>query len=284
MVQQLSLTAQVPSSKVERLLLTLQTLTGNVYSNMNQHSVILKPRYPFTPEPVAGSVVQIESYRVRMNRLWESGHPKTFRESLKTMKSPGLETETGTTVSGDSITKQSGRELSDSIWTLQLSDIPAGGKNPVLVQNIYETTIYETDDVIGYLDELGYMHETEFWSNGVRFYYGDVIVELCHMYVLDNGKRSGSTPDEAQKSEPNTGPASTLSSLKLFDQSGTCNLKAFVNIGRLNDIESISLGTNQLEALKRELSELVELHIPDRTMMDSRLNSRIATSSLHRKQ
>lgn len=271
MVQQLSLTAQVPSSKIERLLLTLETLTGNISSPMHQHSVILKPRYPFTPELTPGKFLQIESYRIRMNRIWEDGFPSTFLD----------ETGEGLNVFGESITKPN-PNINSSIWTLQLTDIPAGGKNPVLIQNIYETTIYQTDDVIGYLDELGYMHEAEFWTDGVRFYYGNVIIELSHLYVLHSRQQS-SAPIEVQEDgmvvDPTPQPESKTSRLCLLDSSGACHVKAYVNIGALNDLESAGVGIKQLELLKRELSEIVELRIPDRTAMDSRINSRIAGSA-----
>lgn len=287
MVQQLSLTAQVPSTKINRLLLTLKTLTGNIQSEMNQHSVILKPRYPFTPEIIPGKVMQIESYRIRMNRIWERKNNSiiTFSDLINSLNNEKL-----IEIKGDSITKQDSNGLNSSIWTLQLSDIPAGGKTSVSIQNIYETTIYQTDDVIGYLDELGYMHETEFWNNGIRFYYNNVIIEIYQLYTLDDEKNNNViidadsemiNDDPTQSTSNNKDPKNDSSSLhlKLLDPSGTCFLKSYVNVGSLNDIESVSLGTRQLETLKKELSELVELHVPDRTAMDSRINSRIASSN-----
>lgn len=271
MVQQLSLTAQVASPRIERLLLTLETLTGNIYSPMHQHSVILKPRYPFTPEPIPGKFIQIESYRIRMNRIWEKGFPKEFLNKD--------EKENEADVFGESITKPN-PNVNSSIWTLQLTDIPAGGKNSVLIQNIYETTIYQTDDVIGYLDELGYMHEAEFWTDGVRFYYGNVIIELSRLYVLST-KQQSTAPIEIKADEMVIDPVedSETSKLSLLDPTGTCHVKAYVNVGALNDLESAAIGIKQLESLKKELSEIVELHIPDRTAMDSRINSRIASSA-----
>ena len=260
MVQQLTLTAQIPSKSVSRLLLTLKTLTGNIQSDMNVHTVILKPRYPFMPEQIAGKVVQIESYRVRMNRIWEKGHPTSLVHN---------NIHTDVTILGDSITRRDNESLNSSIWTLQLSDIPAGGQNPVLIQNIYETTIYQTDDIIGYLDELGYIHETEFWTYGTRFYYGNVIIEITQIYVND----TAAVRDlEAEFSNKDI----TLTTLKLLDPSRSYHIKAYVNVSSLNDLESVAVGVKSLEALKKELSELVELKIPDRLAMDSRINSRIA--------
>lgn len=310
MVQQLSLTAQVPALKLQRLLLTMQTLTGNISSPMHQHTVILKPRYPFTPEHVPGKYTQIESYRVRMTRIWESGYGRTFGEDV--MNAGEQDVITGESITGRNNSGNNGGNngadsgINSSIWTIQLSDIPAGGKNSVLIQNIYETTIYQTDDVIGYLDELGYMHETEFWKYGVRYYYGNVIIEVSKLYVLDktapatamvptatattvsdaivveddtigiaaDGDSNNNRTNEDKDTMQNKG-----AKLRLLDGSGQSSVKAFVNVGALNDLESAAIGIKQLESLKKELADIIELSIPDRTTMDSRMNSRIAGSS-----
>lgn len=258
---------------------------------MHVHSVILKPRFPYVPEIIAGKVSQIESYMIRINRVWEDGYPeqlvreKNDNDNIKKI------------VSGDSITVND-ENLNESIWTIQLSDIPAGGKNSVLIQNILEATIYETDDVIGYLDELGYMHESEFWTNGLRFYYGNVIIELTQIYVIDPENPQLPTTSESNdvieiNTVTNTTDTDTdikiidsknlKKNLKLFNTLGSYHLKTFVNVGALNDIENISIGVKQLENLKKELSETVTLKIPDRTLMDSRINSRIANTGMAQK-
>lgn len=256
MVQQLSLVALVKSNNLKKLLLTLKALTGQHAQPMHQHTVILKPRYPYTPDPSPGKVTHIESYRIRMTRIWEAEYSIDESESLF----------------GDSI-KHQGDSINNSIWTLQLSDIPAGGKTQVSIQNMYETTIYETDDIIGYIDELGYMHETEYWVNGVRFYHGDVIIEVMRLFVADNDKDSeASLVDLSNESKD-------ITALKLLNPTGCFMMKAFVNVGEVTDLESVAIGTRQLDNLKKELEEVVTLTIPDRTTMDSRINSRIASGN-----
>lgn len=263
MVQQLSLAASALPGNLEKLLLTLKALTGQYAQPMHQHTIILRPRYPFTPEPAPGKVTQIESYRIRMTRIWDSDSKLTVSETLF----------------GESIKKQD-TSINDSIWTLQLSDIPAGGKTQVSIQNIYETTIYETDDIIGYLDELGYMHETEYWVNGVRFYYGDVIIELSRLYIQDDNKNANNaSSNEAQidLTEETSVIDGAKSKLKLLNPNGSYFMKAFVNVGEVTDLESVAIATRQLDNLKKELEEVVTLRIPDRTSMDSRVNSKIAS-------
>jgi len=227
---------------------------------MNIHSVILKPRFPFTPEIIPGKVSQIESYRVRMNRVWETGHPSDIATTDE--------------VWGHSITSVDS-SLNDSIWTIQLSDIPLAGQNSVLVQNIHESTIYETDDIIGYLDELGYMHENEFWINGLRFYYGNIVMELTQLYIIDKSTTSQSNEiDLTLKGESNQNTSLdkiNQKKLKVFNSKGSYHLKCFINIGSLNDLENVSYAIKQLEILKKELSEIVDLKVPDRTLMDIKI-------------
>lgn len=233
MVQQLSLASSFRDDQLNTVEKTLQALTGLRSEPLSRHTVILKPKFPYTPDSNA-KLNQVESYRVRMTRVWESDGQWT----------------------GESVFDNNA--ITDSIWTIQLSDIPAGGNRPVSIQNIHEATIYKTDDIMGYMDELGYMPETEFWSKGQRFYYNDAVIELFRLYV----KNQTSTDK--------------LVVLKLLDGSGSWQVRSFVNVSKLNDLDSVTKGVKELEALKKDLTGLIDLQVPDRADMDSRIGSRIA--------
>ncbi|TID19829.1 hypothetical protein CANINC_003712 [Pichia inconspicua] len=261
MVQQLSLTASLKQNNLEMLLLTLKALTGHNAQPMHQHTVILKPRYLYSPDPSPGKVAQFESYRLRMTRMWEVDYPIDVSESLF----------------GDSVRSRN-NSLNESIWTLQLSDIPAGGKTQVSIQNMYETTIYQTDDMIGYIDELGYIHETEYWVNGVRFYYDDVIIEVMRVFIADNDATRKVDSINQSFADCST-ETDSFTPLKLLSSDGRFFMRAMVNVTDVTDLESVATGTRQLDHLKRELEEVVTLRIPDRTSMDSRINSRIASGN-----
>ncbi|KAG7735131.1 hypothetical protein KL948_000697 [Ogataea haglerorum] len=218
MVQQLSLYAATRSADV--LLITLESLTGMRPQPMEQHTVVLRPKFPFRPEQKAGKINQIESYRIRMTRKGGADD----RELMSDLQST---------------------RWNNCIWTLQIADIPAAGKRPVLVQNLYETTIVQADDILGYMDELGYMPETEYWVRGVRFFYNDVIIEVFRVYHWKEQQ-------------------------ELLDPK--YQVRCVVNVARLNDLDSVARGTKQLEALKTELSGLIELDLYERTSLDGRVN------------
>ncbi|QPG74155.1 hypothetical protein FOA43_001479 [Brettanomyces nanus] len=289
MVQQLSLTSSVPENQFRTVRITLRALTGLRPEPLARHTIILKPKFPFTPEQSAGKVSQVDSYRIRMVRVWEM-------EST----SDHMDVSDDQFLLGESISDRSSESTrNESIWTMQLSDIPAGGNRPVSIQNIYEATVYKTDDIIGYMDEFGYMPEIEFWTKGYRYYYNDIIIEVFRLYVRSKDGSSDRKPvsddDTTEKKEEldelnNNDDADAgkdemmdvdkpqhLIKIALLDKSCRYQVKCFVNVSKLNDLDSVAKGVKELEMLKKELGGMIDLHVPDRTYMDSRLNSRIAS-------
>lgn len=288
MVQQLLLTASVSKAQFVPFKIALQTLTGMNPEPLARHTVILRPRFPYLPEKTTTKADPVETYRIRMTRVWDvadSGSMETNNtadenseevgkaaekventESMKQNTTDGTSTEAGQsthTLVADSVFDQSPEtSKNNSIWTIQLSDIPAAGKRPVSIQNIYEATIYKTDDVLGYVDELGYMPETEFWTRGLRFYYNDVVViEVVRFYIStrSTGAQNGPVP------------------LRPVDKSASYHIRCFVDVANLNDLDNVARGVKQLEHLRTQLAGLIDLHVPDRRNMDSRLNSHIAS-------
>ncbi len=66
------------------------------------------------------------------------------------------------------------------------------------------------------------------------------------------------------KDENNT---TNLSEVRLVDPARTFFVKAYVNVEKITDLDSIAKGTNELEKLRYELIELFQLQIPDRNAM-----------------
>ncbi|GME83455.1 unnamed protein product [[Candida] boidinii] len=127
-----------------------------------------------------------------MSRVWDTPI-STLENTTTTTNTINTDKEK---LLGDSIFDESTRN--DSIWTIQLSDIPAAGKRIVSTQAIYETTIFETDDIIGYIDELGFIPELEFWNKGVRFYYNDLIIEIFRLYIKSPVQPPTAAEDEEE--------------------------------------------------------------------------------------
>lgn len=242
MVLQLSLGNVVDN--YDGLVRALDTVTGFSGVEIRRQSVILTPRFPYDPPEQAGQINQVQSHKMRLTRLWD--------ESLGAF----------------SLLKDQQTAGNGQIWTIQLSDIPIAGDNLFTNQNIQETTICQSDDIFGYLDELGYKTETEFWVRAKRWYWGDVIVEVSETLVQDREVEGEGEP----KGKVNIKPLG-----------GKRLVRAMVNVLNMNDIESINRGKRQLEALKKELHEIVHLVVPDRSSMDSRVGSKLATAGMRGK-
>lgn len=292
MVQQLLLTASVSKAQFVPFKIALQTLTGMNPEPLARHTVILQPKFPYIPEKTVTKADPVETYRIRMTRVWNepsagdiaddnerdlksNDDTDGVNESANSAGNSGKKFDKAPEIVtagsrqdcqspiGDSVFDQSPEtSRNNSIWTIQLSDIPAAGKRPVSIQNIYEATIYKTDDVLGYVDELGYMPETEFWARGLRFYYNDIVViEVLRLYISSKPTSAGN------RSVP----------LRPVDSSVSYHVRCFVDVANLNDLDNVARGVKQLEHLRTQLAGLIDLHVPDRRNMDSRLNSHIAS-------
>lgn len=237
MVLQLSLGAIVDDLlALER---SMDTITGFPGVEIRRQSVILTPRFPYDPPEQAGQINQIQSHKMRLTRVWDDSEDPI------------------------SLLKKHEKDVDLSgVWTFQLSDIPIAGDNHFTNQNIHETTVYQSDDIFGYIDELGYKTETEFWTMGKRWYWGDIIIELTNLLVQDN---------------------EILDSLKLKPLSEKWMIRTMVNVLAINDIDSINRGKRQLEALKKEIFDVVKLTVPERSSMDSRVGSKLANVNISRK-
>ncbi|CDK25478.1 unnamed protein product [Kuraishia capsulata CBS 1993] len=263
MVQQVSLMSTIAASQYNLTQLTLMSLTGMRPLDLSTHTVTLKPKFPFKPEVVAGKVNQIEQYRIRMNRVWDA----PLLEEIEKLDEGEIK--------GQSIfeTGENAIKNLQDIWTLQVSEIPLAGKRTTSSQTIYEITVCDTDDILGYLDELGYMPETEFWTKGSRFFYNDVIIEVFKIFQ-GKPKSPQAENDEFAMETDETGETE----LEELDSAKKFFVKACINVAKITDVDNLTKASKQLETLKTELSGLFELEMPNRVAMDSRLNSRIVSA------
>ncbi|QLG71571.1 hypothetical protein HG535_0B06150 [Zygotorulaspora mrakii] len=139
-------------------------------------------------------------------------------------------------------------------WALSMSDIPAAGKSrKVSMQTISESIILTTggtnSSTSSFLKELGYVPEYRYITVGVKFYMAnDMVLDIQKLWDLRNDR-----------------------SLQITK--GGYLIKAYVNVNRSTDIERINQAETALLSLQKELQGYVDLVVPDRKAMDSRLNN-----------
>ena len=111
------------------------------------------------------------------------------------------------------------------------------------------------DSFLQFLEDLGYDVINQFWMKGVRFFHGDIVIEIFKVFIRDDEK-------DAEKDKIR---------LKLLDPSNTFQIRAYVNVPKSTDVELINQGTKDLLKLQDFLKNLIKLEIPDRMFMDSRV-------------
>lgn len=138
-------------------------------------------------------------------------------------------------------------------WCLSMSDIPAAGNSrKVSMQTISQSIILSTGGVdsstSSFLRESGYVPDFQYVTVGVKFYMvNDLVLEIQKIWDINENR-------------------------SLQVSKGGFLVKAHINVNRATDIERINQAEAALLALQKELQGYVELSVPDRKAMDSRLD------------
>lgn len=292
MGHQLLLCSSIPHKNYIQTVSTLQALTGVLNpQDISTYSLLTKPHNVFKPQFEPGKVNQIEQYYMRCTTLWEDSAASSF-DLASPLVADGPQIHVDRLFTGQQV----------HCWTLHIADIPNAGKNPVLANNYYESTlvhqhtqkvvkrepssenveIMEIDSIearnddknennktensetsasdtkdsfLQFIEDLGYDVVNQYWLKGIRFFHGDIIIEIFKLFVRDDS--SDSSNDKLK--------------LKLLDESNTFQVKAYINFPKGASVDLVNQGTKDLTKLKELLRNLFELDVPDRMYMDTRV-------------
>lgn len=103
---------------------------------------------------------------------------------------------------------------------------------------------------------------TEFFVEGHRLIRGNVVIFL-HRVLHQPGVRN---LQEAPKAK-----LPSFASLQLLDSSGAYILEAKVRVQDGRDSNLLDAGANELQAFQKEMKGCVELSVPDRLSLDTRV-------------
>lgn len=346
MGHQLLLCSSIPHKKYTQTVSTLQALTGlRAPQDIATYTIITKPHNVFKPKVEAGKVNQIEQYYMKCTTTWDDEASKNL--NLANPILPGQsEIKVDRLFTGEQI-KQ---------WTFHIADIPTAGKNTVLAQNFYESTMVhhhnrvvqtiqnkspetitltsagqnvdlaadtdptkaidngsldpfqstkDTDDdlmvidteikpeekpeqktqysveeklenktelsgdnqaapaelkdsFLQFLEDLGYDVINQYWLKGIRFFYGDIVIEIFKVLIRDDNDNKKSAEDQRIP-------------LKMLDETNTFQIKTYITFPKGTNVDQVSKGSKDLTHLKLTLQNLFELEVPDRMFMDSRV-------------
>nr|3J1O_L Chain L, Mediator of RNA polymerase II transcription subunit 18 [Saccharomyces cerevisiae] len=268
MVQQLSLFGSIGDDGYDLLISTLTTISGNPPLLYNSLCTVWKPNPSYDVENVNSRNQLVEPNRIKLSKEVPFSYlidetmmdkPLNFRilKSFTNDKIPLNYAMTRNINSDDIIdvdmdASPAPSNESCSPWSLQISDIPAAGNNrSVSMQTIAETIILSSagknSSVSSLMNGLGYVFEFQYLTIGVKFFMKHgLILELQKIWQIEEAGNSQIT-------------------------SGGFLLKAYINVSRGTDIDRINYTETALMNLKKELQGYIELSVPDRQSMDSRV-------------
>lgn len=291
MVHQLSLVSTIPHNQYGQTVSTLQALTGLLSPQpIATYTLITQPHNVFKPKFEPGKVNQIEQYYMKCITTWTDNTSKKLN-----IAKPVVKDGENDDILVDKLFSGDGEGSPRRNWTLQISDIPIAGKNQACsAQTIFESTLVHThttvkdivkaksepkedpvdvdmdtqepekavesesrkDSFLQFVEELGYDIINQYWIKGIRFFHGDIVIEIFKVFIRDDTVET--TADGKIK-------------LKLLDESNTFQIKTYINIPRATDVELINQGTKELLRLQEFIKNLFQLEIPDRMYMDTRV-------------
>ncbi|SMN17969.1 similar to Saccharomyces cerevisiae YGR104C SRB5 Subunit of the RNA polymerase II mediator complex [Maudiozyma saulgeensis] len=279
MVQQLSLFSSIDDKSYDLFIATLTTLSGNPPILYSKLSTVWIPNPSYQIEGVNSKNQLVEKNRIKVSKelplemLKEfstaSGNAMKYNhEILKKLRDDSLPIEYVElqNMINENKTKRSvdAMEVDDEettkpdtknkyAWNISISDIPAAGNNrKVSMQTINESILLShvgaNSSLQKMLNELGYVFQYQYVTVGARF-------NLKHNLIVESQKiwNIGS------------------SSKQQITKNGFL-IKAFINVDKATDIDRMNLTETVLLNLQKELQGYVELTVPDRKSMDSRMD------------
>lgn len=262
MVQQLSLHSAIDDNSYELAVSTLSSLAGNPPVLFSNFTAMCKPNPTYIIEKVNSKNQLVEQNRIKLCKevpMELLPRKNTLNHSLLkeyTDDSLGIDPRYFRTIlygeEQDNMDIDDGKKETYS-WSLSTSDIPsAGGNRKVSMQSITESVILSSggssSSIASFLLELGYVIEYQYFTLGVRFYFANgICLDLYKIWHLKEDITSQITK-------------------------GGFLIKAYVNVAKSIDLENINNGISSLLGLQRELNGYIDLEVPDRKAMDSRVD------------
>ncbi|KAH7125303.1 mediator complex, subunit Med18 [Dendryphion nanum] len=146
-------------------------------------------------------------------------------------------------------------------WSYEWHDIPDPADRGVLVRQMLASNGLK-GNAHAYSVALGNQFVSEYYIEGHRFVYENLVIFL-HRILHEPGARSlETTPKETLPS---------LSALHPLDPSGAYILEAKIRVQDLNDPNLVDQGVEELKSFQNQMKGCVQLYVPDRLNMDTRV-------------
>ncbi|PNS19542.1 hypothetical protein CAC42_7386 [Sphaceloma murrayae] len=147
-----------------------------------------------------------------------------------------------------------------SNWSTRIQEIPEPEIKNLILRRVTEMPL-KSADVSAYLDDDKYRFISEYYTEGHRLIHRDVILHLHRVLVA----RPLPDADTMRRTLP------SLDDLVLMDASGAFLLEARVRIEDRTKPALVAVATERLLSVRKELKGAVELRMPERLSMDTRV-------------
>ncbi|CCD25891.2 Srb5p NDAI_0G01150 [Naumovozyma dairenensis CBS 421] len=266
MVQQISLFGVIDEESYDLFISTITTLSGTSPILFSRFSTVWKPlsqQYDIDNIDAKNQITEPNRITVSKSipfnqfQFSSSSDAEYDYKILKSLSDDTIPMDPQEIISIIYKTNAQGSSSSSCSWSLAISDIPAAGANKkVSLQTINESVLLystgEKSSLSDTMNALGYNLDYNYVTIGVKFYLKhELIIEVQKIWTINN----------------NNDTANTLQVTK-----NGYLIKAYVDVNRSTDIDRINYTETLLLNLQRELQGYVDLVIPDRKSMDSRMS------------
>lgn len=279
MVQQLSLYGSLDDASYDLFVSTMTTVSGNPPIAFAKLSTVWIPNPAFQIEGVNTKNQLVEQTRIKLERKLplsaltsndDGKSPAKYTHSIvkglvgddipieyKQLKQhigelPRKADPDAMDVDSEESKPVSAAAFDDEPWCVTIADIPAAGNNrKVSMQTINESVLMShvgpDTSITSIMGGLGYVFQYQYITAGVKFNLKHgLVVELQKIWNVSESSKKQVTK-------------------------GGFLIKAFINVGKATDIERMNFTESVLLNLQKELQGYVDLTVPDRKSMDSRM-------------
>ncbi|KAF2018170.1 hypothetical protein BU24DRAFT_344776 [Aaosphaeria arxii CBS 175.79] len=256
---ELLLYGQVPQTRHEQVLKVLAGVAAMQPRRIVKRHIVYRPTRE--PEEPGSNLRRGGSQAVAVKNTARPGgsKPLYFTHLVQRLPESFERENTRSTEDDPAVAKQDA--VSESQWSHEWHDLPDPVDRGVLVRQTTNSGAIE-GNAHAYAIALGNKFVSEFYIEGNQYVLGNVVIFL-HRILHEPGVRSLET-------EPKIDLPS-FSALSPLDPSGAYILEAKIRVQDLNNPALLDTGIQELQGFKKHMKGCVELHVPDRLTLDTRV-------------
>ncbi|KAF1849977.1 uncharacterized protein K460DRAFT_360838 [Cucurbitaria berberidis CBS 394.84] len=260
-MHELLLYGQVPAGRHDQVLKILAGVAAMQPHRIVERRIIYKPQRE--PEEPGSNLRRGGTQAVAVKQTKQTAAPALHYTKLVQRLSEeefgidaGLPHENTKSLSAD---VHDGQE---PVWSMLFEDVPDTGDRGVSIRFTNTTDLLSGDPHAFMMASGPNSFVTEYYVEGHRYVHGNVVIYL-HRVLHEPGVRN---LQEAPKVTP-----PSFSSLELLDPSGAYIFEAKVRVNEFNNSTVLESGVSELKKFQKEMKGCVELALPDRLSLDTRV-------------